>query len=306
MTPRWLASDECFGEFTATWYAGQRIVPLLAADPTALDKRQHKRLGRVLGKDQGFDLSRALKDGRLDLDTAPEIADPFKAGLRAAGALAKIGLDPRSVRSRSRDPPSPFPGLQSFGDTDADAAVFYGRSPEIANCWKLCGRCGHRRAPALRHPRRLRLGQVIAAEGRRAAPTRRERGWLVLRTFRPGADPLFNFAETIAQSVADYGETRAPGTLRDSLRTKWDEAERQGGFATADGLKVLRQMLESEVFERLRGRANRLGATVPSHWIKRRSWPAPRARAPTCCAIICERCCSRRHQQTAPTPPLRA
>ena len=28
---------------------------------------------------------------------------------------------------------------------------------------------------------------------------RRERGWLLLRTFRPGVDPLFNLAEAIAQ-----------------------------------------------------------------------------------------------------------
>src|ERR671913_2578729 len=91
VTPRWLASDECFGEFTAAWYAGQRIVPLLAADTAALDERQSRRLGRVLGEDQGFDLSHALKDGRLDLANAPEIGERLKAGLRAAGALAKIG-----------------------------------------------------------------------------------------------------------------------------------------------------------------------------------------------------------------------
>ena len=64
---------------------------------------------------------------------------------------------------------------------------------------------------------------------------RRERGWLVLRTFRPGADPLFNFAEAIAQSFADHGEKRAPGTIRDSLRTTWDRVEKQDGFATDDG-----------------------------------------------------------------------
>jgi ABC-type transporter Mla maintaining outer membrane lipid asymmetry ATPase subunit MlaF len=37
---------------------------------------------------------------------------------------------------------------------------------------------------------------------------RRERGWIVLRAFRPGADPLSNFAASIAQTMADYGQTQ--------------------------------------------------------------------------------------------------
>jgi hypothetical protein len=121
--PRWLVSDECFGEFTAAWYAGQRIVPLLA-DATALDEKQTNRLSRVLGEDQGVDLSRALKDGRLDLEAVPEIAEPLKAGLRASGALAKIGIDPEAFEIDREIRPSPFPCLQSFTDTDADAAIF--------------------------------------------------------------------------------------------------------------------------------------------------------------------------------------
>jgi hypothetical protein len=133
VTPRWLASDECFGEFTAAWYAGQRIVPLLA-EIEGLDELQTKRLNRVLGEDQGFDLSPALDDNHLHLNDAPAIAEPLKAGLRAAGALSKIGLDPEAFEIDAETRPSPFPGLQSFGDTDADAAIFYGRSPEIVRC----------------------------------------------------------------------------------------------------------------------------------------------------------------------------
>ena len=30
VTERWLASDECFGEFKAAWYMGKHIIPLLA------------------------------------------------------------------------------------------------------------------------------------------------------------------------------------------------------------------------------------------------------------------------------------
>ena len=263
VTPRWLASDECFGEFTAAWYAGQRIVPLLATDLEALDERQAKRLGRVLGEDQGFDLALALNDGRLDLNAAPAIAEPLKAGLRAGGALAKIGLDPEAFEVDPEVRPAPFPGLQSFGDTDADAAIFYGRSPEIARCLEDLREM---RATAVRQPYAILgasgSGKSSLLKAGVLPRLRRERGWLVLRTFRPGADPLFNLAEAIAQSFADHGDKWALGTLRDSLRTTWDRVEKQDGFATDEGLSVLRQTLESEVFGPLRGRANRLGATV--------------------------------------------
>jgi conflict system STAND superfamily ATPase len=91
---------------------------------------------------------------------------------------------------------------------------------------------------------------------------RRERGWLVLRTFRPGIDPLFNIAEAIAQSLADHGDQRAPGTIRDRLRTTWNQAEKHGGFSTSAGLSTLRETLETEVFAPLRERADRPHATV--------------------------------------------
>jgi formylglycine-generating enzyme required for sulfatase activity len=263
VTPDWLASDECFGEFNHAWYAGQRIVPLLTANDAALDEVQTKRLGRVLGEDQGFDLSPALIDGRLDLNAVPAIAEPLRAGLRAAGALAKIGLDPEVFEVDREIRPSPFPGLQSFGDTDADAAIFYGRSPEIARCLEDLREM---RASGVRRPYGILgasgSGKSSLLKAGVLPRLRRERGWLVLRSFRPGVDPLLNFAEAIAFSFAEHGEKRAPGTLRDNLRTTWDWVEKQDGFATDGGLNKLRQMLETEVFGPLRGRANRLGATV--------------------------------------------
>src|SRR5262245_37021510 len=138
VTPDWLASSECFGEFTAGWYAGRRMIPLICTPGAVLDDTQKTRLSRVLLEDQGVDISRAGAPSALNLDAHPEVSIPFIEGLRAAGALAKVGLDPSvfSVDDR-RDPEGnllkpPFPGLESFGDTDADAAIFYGRSSEIA------------------------------------------------------------------------------------------------------------------------------------------------------------------------------
>ena len=97
VTPNWLASDECFGEFTAAWYAGKRIIPLLSVGNSSLDALQAKRQARVLAEDQGFDLEPALRGGQLDLDGVPSISEPLAAGLRAGGALSKIGLDPPRI-----------------------------------------------------------------------------------------------------------------------------------------------------------------------------------------------------------------
>ena len=200
VTPRWLASDECFGEFTSAWYAGQRIVPLLAGT-VALDEVQTKRLRRVLGEDQGFDLSAALIDGILDLDANPEIAEPLKAGLRAAGALAKIGLDPEAFEVDLKTLPTPYPGLQSFGDTDGDAAIFYGRSPEIAHCLE---ELREMRANGVRQPYAILgasgSGKSSLLKAGVLPRLRRERGWLVLRTLRPGADPECNTPRANHQS----------------------------------------------------------------------------------------------------------
>ena len=138
VTPGWLASSECFGEFTAGWYAGRRMIPLTCTTGATLDDMQKQRLSRVLLEDQGVDIARAGAPSDLDLDAHPHISGPLIEGLRAAGALAKVGLDPLvfSIEDR-RDGEgnllkTPFPGLESFGDTDADAAIFFGRSSEIA------------------------------------------------------------------------------------------------------------------------------------------------------------------------------
>ena len=54
---------------------------------------------------------------------------------------------------------------------------------------------------------------------------RRERGWLGLRTFRPGTDPLFNFADALARSLGLVGPQPAPGAIRDRLLAAWKHGE---------------------------------------------------------------------------------
>jgi hypothetical protein len=247
VTPDWLASSECFGEFTAGWYAGRRMIPLVCVPDAQLDETQKKRLSRVLLEDQGVDISRAGAPLALDLDGHPEVTTSFIEGLRAAGALAKVGLDPSvfSVDDR-RDSEGnllkpPFPGLESFGDTDADAAIFYGRSSEIAQVLEDLREFrakGDRRAYA--HAGRAYVIQGASGSGKSSLlkagvlpRLRRERGWLALRSFRPGADPLLHFAEALAKPIEGRTAYQAQGAIRDRLLELWRTAKSSAEKARA-------------------------------------------------------------------------
>ena len=239
VTLDWLASNECFGEFAAGWYAGRRMIPLLCVAGSTFDDTQKQRLDRVLLEDQGVDISRAGAPLALNFDEHPEIAAPFIEGLRTAGALAKVGLDPsvfpkddrRDLEGNLLKPP--FPGLESFGDTDADAAIFYGRSSEIAQVLEDLREfraSGDRLAHAV-------AGRAYVIEGASGSGKssllkagvlprlRRERGWVGLRSFRPGADPLLNFAEALAKPLEGQNATEAPGAIRDRLLNCWQNAK---------------------------------------------------------------------------------
>ena len=160
---------------------------------------------------------------RLDLACAPQVERRLEAGLRAAGALAEIGLDPCAFEIDRVRRPMPFPGLASFGDADADAALFYGRSREIAESLEELRK--------VHAERDLRPFVILGASGagkssllkagiipllRREAPA-----WLPLRAFRPGGDPLLNFAQSLAETHADFGGVEAPGSIRDRLLAAW-------------------------------------------------------------------------------------
>jgi formylglycine-generating enzyme required for sulfatase activity len=222
VTPEWLASDECYGEFMAGWYAGRRMIPLLAVAGVNLDDKQKSRLARVLNEDQATEITAAGGPTTLDLDAHPDIADTIKAGLRAAGALTRVGLDPYAFEVDSEIRPEPFPGLESFGDTDADAAIFFGRSTEIAQCLedlREMRATGDRRAYAIQGASGSGKSSLMKAG---VLPRlRRERGWLVMRSFRPATDPLLSFAAAIAQTAEDLKEIIASGTIRTSLQNAW-------------------------------------------------------------------------------------
>jgi hypothetical protein len=282
VTAEWLASDECFGEFTAGWYAGRRVMPLLALAGSSLDEKQKVRLERILGEDQAADLGPAGAPSALDLDAHPEVGEPIKAGLRAAGALVKLGLDPYAFEIDRGARLEPFPGLESFRDTDADAAIFFGRSAEIAQCLedlREMRATGDRRAYAIQGASGSGKSSLMKAG---VMPRlRRERAWLALRSFRPGSDPLLSLAGAIAETAADLGESRSAGAIRSALLDAWRaaNADSQAAILALPGevatdekvarldaierarLTRLRAALDSATAI-LRGRADRLNATM--------------------------------------------
>jgi hypothetical protein len=240
---------------------GRRIIPLLALLPGSLSC---ERLVKELAEDQGFDVTACMSaEGKLDLAREPEIERRLEAGLREAGALSRVGLDPEAFAVDHRLRPTPFPGLASFGDDDADAALFYGRSREIAEVLEELRK--------VRAERDLRPLVILGASGagkssllkagviprlRREAPA-----WLPLRAFRPGADPLLNFAEALARSIANFGEVEAHGVIRDRLFDAWSTAERDANELTATGRRTLEVALEAEG-RKLRQAAGRDAASI--------------------------------------------
>jgi formylglycine-generating enzyme required for sulfatase activity len=265
VTENWLASHECFGEFVAACYLGKRVIPLfLLAEAPAPDEQRAARLAKVMAEFQGIKLNSCVRpDGALDLAGDAEVSNGLKDGLRAAGANNEVGLDPQAFAVDRKLRPTPFPGLASFEDEDADAAMFYGRSREIAHTLEELRK--------MRAEGDLRPFVILGASGagkssllkagiiprlRREAPA-----WLPLRAFRPGTDPLLGFAQALSRTFADFGKQEAPGVLRDRLFDVWSNAAREDGELTADGRETLQLALKSEA-DTLRAAAGHGNATI--------------------------------------------
>ena len=127
----------------------------------------------------------------------------------------------------------PFPGLESFSDTDADAAIFYGRSADIAQVLQDL-REFRASGDRLAHPVAGRAYVIEGASGSGKSSLlkagvlprlRRERGWVALRSFRPGADRLLNFAEALSKPFEGQNATESPGAIRDRLLNCWRNAK---------------------------------------------------------------------------------
>jgi hypothetical protein len=266
VTENWLASSECFGEFRAAWYMGKCIVPLFRLGrQSELVGDAETRLAKICAEFQGLDLSACVApSGALDIEADANVAERLRTGLRAAGAIAKVGLDPQAFAIDTKVRETPFPGLSSFGDEDADAALFYGRGQEIARTLEELrqARAAHDLRPlvilgASGAGKSSLLKAGIIPRLRREAPA-----WLPLRAFRPGADPLLNFANALARTLLEFGQREAHGVIRDRLLDVWSRAERgTNQVPTEAGCAELGRALEIEG-TRLRAAAGRGDATI--------------------------------------------
>ena len=266
ITENWLSSSNCFSEYLSAWYMGKRVIPLFALNSEEwLDADAAERLENVRGEFQGVDLTKIRgMDGLPDFSQDPLTEKLLIDGLRAAGALSKVGLDPEAFEIDRTYRPTPFPGLASFNDSDADAAVFYGRSAEIAG---VIEELRTMRANSDRRPLNI-LGASGAGKSsllragviprlRRESP-----GWAPLRAFRPGVDPLSNFADALSRSHQDYGGGEAPGEIRKRLITAWRDASRDSEGKLDDaGRGNVRDALELEG-EKLRLVSGRSHSTI--------------------------------------------
>ncbi|MBX2855993.1 MAG: SUMF1/EgtB/PvdO family nonheme iron enzyme [Rhodobacteraceae bacterium] len=266
VTENWLSSSNCFSEYLSAWYMGKRVIPLFALSTEEwLDEEATERLNNIRSEFQGVDLSKIRgMDGLPDFTRDPLTEKLLITGLRAAGALSRVGLDPEAFDIDRTYRPTPFPGLASYNDADADAAVFYGRSAETAG---VIEELRTMRANSDRRPLII-LGASGAGKSSllRAGVIPRLRretpGWAPLRAFRPGVDPLSNFADALSRSQNDYGGAEAPGEIRNRLFAAWRDAPRdEDGVLSEAGREQIRAALEAEG-EKLRAVADRPYATI--------------------------------------------
>lgn len=204
MRSRW-----CFAEIAHARSLGKHIFPVKIA-PTEIDS--------LLTDLQVIDLTAGTEAGLARLGN----------GLEAAGVDASDPFDWDDSRP-------PYPGLLSYGEEDA--AIFFGRDPEIgrgldlinqmhryggASLLVLLGASGSGKSSLMRAGMLPRL--------RRAG-----RPWLIVDPFRPADDPQRNLAAVLARAFEATGRSIGWRQIDQRLRSG-------GEKATTSLLTVLREL----------------------------------------------------------------
>lgn len=200
----WLASRWCFAEATQARALGKPVVPVLIA-PCAPG-------GSLFADRQTVDLTGDRESGLGRL----------RRGLEALGLGADLPFDPER----------PYPGLASFGETDA--GVYFGRGPERDRLLDLLRRMRRRGEP--------RLAVVLGASGcgksslvRAGVLPRLRRdaeSWLVVPPFRPGGDPRRALANALDAAFDAAGAPRGWRAVYERL-----EGDGRPWTTLADGLR---------------------------------------------------------------------
>lgn len=198
LTLNWLSSKWCFAEVVHARSSGKAILPLKFVDCDASE---------VFPTIQQIDLARDAEEGYQRLELALQDVFSWNA---------------------SRPP---YPGLMSFEEDDA--AIFFGREPEITAGIEILESMRRRGSAA------PRFALVLGASGSgksslvRAGLMPRLRahdGWLPLPVFRPREAPLSEFAAALAQAYERAERPRDYDGIHDRLIAA-SEMERPDGTA---------------------------------------------------------------------------
>ncbi len=262
VTEAWLASPEAFRQFEIASSLGFRVLPLWALTVTDRTNAATERLERLREAAQGFDLAKAFGGVHgIDFSMDRVAADTLFAVLRAAGADGDRDAYAFDVDQATCE--TPFPGLAAFGDTDADAALFFGRErelTEVLQILRVMRGADDRRVLAILGASGVGKSSLVAAG---IVPRLRNEGgvWLPLRVFRPGPRPLLSFSEALTRTLADHGVKESPGVLSEDLQVAWADAPRDERGLTLAGREAVAARFATEI-DRLRAAAGRASATV--------------------------------------------
>jgi WD40 repeat protein len=204
VTSAWMESKWCFAEFTQARALGKEIFPLVATpDDRKLIGPTLRTIQAALWGEAGKEhLARRLK----------EVADEIARGHR---------WDPARP---------PWPGILSF--EAEDAAVFFGRDPEIRKIGELL--------EARRAQGGVRLLLIVGASGSGKSSVlkagvlpylaRDRQRFLALPPFRPGRTPVMALAKVVAEALGRPGDFQA-------IRSELGGAE--PGLALAGAVEAL-------------------------------------------------------------------
>jgi hypothetical protein len=175
LTPNWLSSKWCFAEFTQARALGKVIIPLIASEP----------IGALVAADIQH----------LDLTSDREAAlNQLERTLRQIESEGQAGFELPQGRPA-------FPGLMAF--QEEDAAIFFGRDPEIREAIE--------RLNARRVQGGPRIQMLFAASGAGKSSLMRAgviprlrrngRAWIIAPPFRPGAKPMDELAQSLSSCL---------------------------------------------------------------------------------------------------------
>lgn len=188
-----IASRWCFAEITQARALGKAIFPIKISPCKVED---------LLTNVQIIDM------------TSMEVNEAYK---RLWNGFKVSGLDQNNLFEWAGDR-SPYPGLVAFDQEDA--AVFFGRNPDIQACLaelNIFRDYGGSRFLLLLGPSGCGKSSLMRA-GLLPRLRRDKRSWLVVNPFRPLNNPCGELAKAFATTFQRYGQTRDSSELEAKVR----------------------------------------------------------------------------------------